>query len=101
MVVGDPALQGRLQGCRGGAEVAGGAGREPHRIRFARDEGIAHRPRPRTAEVTEDLPQLHVRIFQDLLDPQEVARALPHELLAGPREIAQRGWAPVGRSSPG
>ena len=59
------------------------------RIRFAGHKRLEHRAATGPEDIADGLGQLHIRVFERLLDALRVARDLPDELLARPREISQ------------
>ena len=72
-----------------GLQAPLGAISQPLGIGLPGDERRQDRPAADAQDVAGHARQLHVRVFQRLLQAQGVPRALTDQLLAGPRQVAQ------------
>ena len=72
-----------------GLQAPGGAIGQPLGIGLPGDERRQDRPAADAQDVGDHARQLHVRVFQRLLQALRVPRDLADQLLAGPRQVAQ------------
>ena len=83
-----------------GFQAPGGAIGQPLGIGLPGDERRQDRPAADAQDVGDHVRQLHVRVFERLLQALRVPRDLADQLLAGPRGRAVPGSGPAARSCP-
>src|SRR2546427_8356746 len=79
----------RSQGSTGGFEASRGQGHQALGVRLARDQRGKDRAAACAQDIADHTGELHVGVFEYLLDAQDVLGDLPYELLARAGEVAQ------------